>query len=322
MKRFIRLTLSIVCCVLGLAASAQDVRVAAVLDTGVIALGDQTVLRLSAEVVRGKRVSLPALTDTISSKIVIAAAGKADTSDLKNGQDLIRIEQAYTITSFEPGLHQVPGFTFEADGKTYTTDPLPLQVTSVQVDTTKAIFDIKQPLGVSYTFLDWLSDNKVLVGAGLLLILLLGLLWYYFRRRKPAEKPVPQEPVLAAHVEALQKLDELNAKKLWQQGQVKAFYSDLTEILKIYLERRFRISAQEHTTDEILNALKGLEKVDGDLSAADRAALGQILSEADLVKFAKAVPAPGENDLRLAEAIAFVRATQLEAADHKGGQPR
>jgi hypothetical protein len=286
---------------------AQDIKVNARLDKTSILLGDQTVLYLSAELPSNGMVSFPLLADTLSAKVQIVSAGKTDTLTDKNRPGLKLISRSYVITSFDPGLQMVPALVFQSGGKNYATEALPLEVKAVAVDTTKAIYDIKQPLAVSYTFMDWLRDNWHWVIAGGVVLLVLFGLWYYLRKiRKPrpvAEKRVPLVPL---HVTALEQLAALKEKKLWQQGEVKAYYSELTDIIRIYLEKRYLISAQEQTSEEILSGLKAVK-----MPEESRNSLKEMLLLADLVKFAKAQPAGQENERSLDDAIGFIKHTRM-----------
>jgi len=296
---------------------AQNIKVNARLDTGVILLGDQTVLRLSAELPKGTPVIFPLLGDTLSAKVQIVSAGRTDTLPDQHDPAVLRISRAYTVTSFDPGMQVVPALVFQSGGKTYATEALPLEVQSVKVDTTKAIYDIKQPLAVSYTFLDWLKDHWHWVVIGLMVLLVLLGAWFYFRKiRKPKPVVLKPEPLRPAHVKALELLDVLEQKKLWQQGQVKAYYIELTDIVRDYLEQRYGIHALEQTTDEILSSLS--DRAAADLSADSRNVLKELLLLADLVKFAKFQPSNADNVRCLEEARRFV--SNVAVAQQKGSE--
>lgn len=286
----------------------QEIKVSAKLDKTSILLGDQTVLRLSAEVPLKTSVQFPLLSDTLSAKVQIVSAGKTDTVTDRNRPGIQLISTAYTITSFDAGLQMVPALVFESAGKVYTTEALPLEVKEIKVDTTKAIYDIKQPLAVSYTWMDWLMDEWLRVVLAFVGILALAGAWLYYKKvikQKPVVKKT--EPVPAAHIFALNQLAALRDKKLWQQGEVKLYYSELTDIVRVYLERQYQIHAQEQTSDEILVTLKGMK-----LSGDSKGILKEILKLADLVKFAKAQPVAIENEESLEQAIRFVTNTQSE----------
>jgi len=284
---------------------AQEVKVAAKLEKASILMGDQTVLRLNASVPKGTELSFPLLADTLSSKVLIVSAGRTDTAMDKGGARLL--SRSYVITAFEPGVQVVPALTFRSGDKTFATEALPLEVKGVAVDTTKAVYDIKQPMVVSYTMIDWLQDNWHWLVIGLAILVLLVVSWIY-RKKLMREKPVvvqKAEPEKPAHERALEQLKVLDGRNLWQQGEVKGYYIELTEIIRLYLERRYGIHAQEQTTDEILKSLEGKE-----LPGASRTSLRELLVQADLVKFAKAVPVGAENVLSMQWAVRFVEDTK------------
>jgi hypothetical protein len=287
-------------------SNAQDIKVEAKLDKSTIVLGDQTILRLSAQLPVNDKISFPVLADTISSKIQIVEVGKTDTIADKNNPAVRTISRQYTITSFDAGLQTIPAFSLQVNAQSFKTDPLPLQVTSVAVDTTKAIYDIKQPLAVRYSFFDWLRDHWQWVVVSLLGILLIaGLLYYLWQKRK--NKPVfaVVKPLVPADVTALNKLVVLRDKKLWQQEEVKQYHIELTDILREYLEKRYHIKALEQTSDEIFAGLRHMEIAD-----QNRNKLRQILMLADLVKFAKGKPSNSENEQSIENAISFVTDTK------------
>ena len=286
--------------------NAQDIKVEARLDKSTIALGDQTILRLSAQVPVNNKVGFPALADTISSKIQIVEAGITDTIADKTNPKVVTISRPYTITSFDAGLQTIPAFSLQVNAQSFKTDPLPLQVTAVAVDTTKGIYDIKQPLAVKYSFLDWLRDHWPWVVISLVAILLIaGLIFYLWQKRK--NKPVKLEvkPLVPADVTALNKLAALRDKKLLEQEEVKQYHIELTDILREYLEKRYHVKALEQTSEEIFASLRGMEITD-----QNRSKLRQILMLADLVKFAKGKPLNSENEQSIENAIGFVTDTK------------
>jgi hypothetical protein len=302
MKQYFKACLLLVLASFSDAVSAQEVTVNAKLDKPTILLGDQTVLRLTANLPAGGKVVFPLLSDTLSSKVQVVSVGKLDT--LKDQSGRWTISQAYTITAFDAGVQTIPAFEFKTESASLKTDPIPLQVEAVKVDTTKAIYDIKQPLAVQYGFMDWLRDNSVKVLLGLLLIIVLIGVWFYYKKRKKKEPVIVEvKSMVPAHVQALNKLAELRDKKLWQQDQVKQYHSELTDIVREFLEKRYKIRAMEQTSDEIFSGIRHLE-----ISEENRNQLRQILMLADLVKFAKQKPLNTDNDQSMDNAIGFVTA--------------
>jgi hypothetical protein len=286
-------------------SNAQSVQVDAGLDKVSMPIGDQTVLHLSARFPAKTVLSFPVLADSIAGKIQIVKS-KDDTSFDQADKNIEIINRKYTITSFDTGTYVIPAYTFKNKADSFQTHPLTLQILSVAVDTTKGIYDIKQPFAVNYTFVDWVKDHWLWIVIPLAIILIGGYLFYYLRKRPKAEEPVKEIiPVKPAYDIALAKLYELRNKKLWQQDEVKTYYSELSDVLREYLEKRYRINALEQTTDEIFVALRHAS-----LSADNRKTLKQILTLADLVKFAKEKPLPDENEQSIESAIGFVTQTK------------
>ncbi|MDR3695980.1 BatD family protein [Mucilaginibacter sp.] len=295
---------------------AQNIQAEAKLQQYTIRIGDQTKLFLSVHQPAKEHVNFPKLTDTIISKIQVVSINKPDTTYDQNDHRSLTVTQSYTITSFDAGTYTIPSFSIGTAGGVLKTNTLTLQVETVKVDTTKAIYDIKQPISVSYTFLDWLKDNWYWVVLPLLAIaLIIGLIWYL--RKRPKAEPVVQvsKPAIPPHVIALNQLKELKGKKLWQQEEVKQYHIELSDIIREYLEKRYAIKTHEKTTDEIFAGLKRIVITD-----ENKGKLKQILVLADLVKFAKEKPLPAENEESLEIAIDFVVATkQPEKPAMEGG---
>jgi len=163
-----------------------------------------------------------------------------------------------------------------------------------------------------------LGRNCSLFLWGLLAILIIATaiyLYYRIKNKKPII-PIPEKPQDPPYVIALRELNLLKDKKLWQKQQYKQYYSELTDILRIYLEKQFQIPAMESLSYEIIQYLK--EKMFNEDLIKNMQAL---LTTADFVKFAKATPLPDENDWHWKNAIAFVEQTKpinLEEKETKG----
>jgi hypothetical protein len=288
-------------------AGAQNIQVEAKLKQYTIRIGDQTKLFLSVHQPAKQHVDFPKLADTLVSKVQIVNVGKTDTTTDKSDPGNITVIQNYTITSFDAGTYTIPPFSVGTPAGVLKTNELTLQVETVKVDTTKAIYDIKQPLAVTYTFFDWLKDNWLWVALGIAAILgIIGLLWYLTKRpKKEVVVEVVKQPGLPPHVIAINKLKELRERKLWQEGEIKQYYIELSDVLREYLEKRYAIKTHEKTTDEIFDSLKRIS-----ITAENRKTLKDILVLSDLVKFAKEKPLPPENEQCMDNAIRFVSATQ------------
>jgi hypothetical protein len=135
---------------------------------------------------------------------------------------------------------------------------------------------------------------------------LAGIITWFILERKKKKKPVDEKFLLPPHVWALKELDKLNQKKLWQSGEVKSYYSELTDIARTYIELRYKIPAMEKTTDELLSSMhKGM------LKQSLKKEVNEVLVLSDFVKFAKAQPDFIENENSLKIIKDFIDKTKL-----------
>ncbi|MCW8897499.1 MAG: BatD family protein [Flavobacteriales bacterium] len=284
---------------------SQNLAVKAVLDTNFLMIGEQTQLHFIATYQdKNTQILFPQLNDTIIKEIEVLSKSPIDTS-VADANGLFAQAQSLLITSFDSGYYVIPPFQFIVNGDTIESDPLLLEVQSMEVDTANAIFDIKQPLSEPFSIKDWLKDNWVWLAAILAALIGIFFLVRYLRREKPVveEKIIPKIPV---HEIALEKLRQLNEQQLWQNGRIKAYHSEISEILREYIEERYQVNALEETTSEIMHGLR-LHQIPEELKLK----LSQTLTLADLVKFAKEQPLANENENSLTNAIEFVEATKM-----------
>ena len=108
---------------------------------------------------------------------------------------------------------------------------------------------------------------------------------------------------------ALEKLDEIKAQKIWKDGKIKEYQTELTDVVREYIGRRFGVQSTEKTSDETLRAMKPL--IEKDLFER----LKGMLQLADLVKFAKWHTTPDENESALTTAYDFVNETKEVPSD-------
>ena len=143
------------------------------------------------------------------------------------------------------------------------------------------------------------------VGALLIVGALFLLIRHLQRRGKRLSDLFKPAPPVPAHIVAIEALEKLHNEKLWQNDKHKLYYSGLSDILRTYLSGRFEVGAMEMTTDEIADALRGME-----VEQKQKMDLLAVLRDADLVKFAKATPEAEENELAYHKAYHFVEETK------------
>jgi hypothetical protein len=220
--------------------------------------------------------------------------------------------KTFGLTQFDSGVYTIPRQKINLGGKLFYTDSLEVQVNPVLVDTTKQkLFDIKPLTEVEK------SPSGFWGGFALFMLIFLGssgLLYWFVWRKKPlseAEKIAALKPYERAKL-ALEKLDE---EQYFQNEEIKTYYSDLTLILRQYLDEKVYEQSLESTTDELVLRLKTLKEANQiTLSPETIRNIETILKRADLVKFAKSKP-----DFQLAR---FDKSTiELEIDHVKEGLP-
>jgi hypothetical protein len=236
--------------------------------------------------------------------VEVVEISKIDTTDIGNNR--IQIKYDYNITSFDENLYQLPPFRVVSGVDTFASQSLALKVSTIQVDTlhTDQFFDIKPVMEPDFVWKDYLSTALSILG-GLLLVALIIYLVYRLKNQKPIIAIKRQPKVtLPPHVEAIQALDAIKFKKLWQQGKEKEYYSEVSDVVRNYIDRRFGVNAMEMTSGETLLAVRNISDVD---FVFDN--LKQMLFVSDMVKFAKYHPMPEENELSIGNAYLFVNST-------------
>lgn len=213
------------------------------------------------------------------------------------------LQQRFLITSFDTGyiaINPLPYVFQAADGQLDTafTNDLLLHVNAIPVGDDNELRPIKPIIEEPLNWLDFWP---------LYLIVALGSIVYavYVNRKRRQRQAPPPPPPPPADVIALRALDALEEKNLWQQDLTKEYYSELTRILREYLEGRFDVQAMEMTTRQITTAL--LKRTDFDQNQAKE--LSQLLQLSDLVKFARARPAVELHAEGLARVRTFVEET-------------
>ncbi|MBS1566829.1 MAG: LPXTG cell wall anchor domain-containing protein [Bacteroidetes bacterium] len=263
---------------------SQDITVRASIDRNKILIGEPIRLNLEANVPNGTEAGWFPL-DSLS-HFEFIEKGKIDTAATANGRTF---KQTVTITSFDSGRWVVPSLPMQSGNKAYLTDSLPVSVAFSNFNPQQDYHDIKDILDVpnpNTGYINW-------VIAGLVLLSAAGLVYFL---RKKAARPVQAVAVarpiskLSPLQEAMQSLDELAGQAMSANGEAKAFYTKLNDILRWYLYRRAGLQTMEKTSSELLMQLRQYN-----LPSDAMGRLSQALRTGDAVKFAKYQPAGAEN---------------------------
>lgn len=319
-------------CLLSASLFAQKATVRATVQPSDILIGEQAVVTLEAIVPQGASPIFPIYKDTLVTGIEVLKMDDPDT--LKN--EVWTISQRYLITSFDSALYHIPYMEIIEGTDTIKSNDFGFKVTSPQLsDSTLAyleklqksetdsidfeklgIHDIKPVMSEEFVWTDYLDYFLI----PLLVIIVFALIfaaYYFITRKKKKGYYFAPKVVLPPHVVAVNALDKLKERKLTQVGKEKEYYTELTDILRQYIEDRYNINAPEMLTNDILRAVNLATG-----SQSSSGSLEQILHLADLVKFAKFTPLQNENDLSMMNAYLFVNQTKQEDPKlDKDGKP-
>jgi hypothetical protein len=286
---------------------AQSINFTAEVDTNKILIGDQITLQLKASLSKENPYLWPVFPDTIEG-LELVGASKLDTSK-KNGN--WTLTQKLLITSFDSGYFVLPPFTFSSNGQSVSTEAIGIAVGFPELSEEQDYFDIKDPLSVQrnwWTILWW--SMGIL---GILALISLSIL-ILIRRKRGLRKTAPKI-VIPPYEEALKELEKLEAEQLWQKGEIKIYYSRVSDILRAYIQKQLGIPAMENTAEEVIESL-----MYENLPSEYFAKLKQMLRLSSLVKFAKAKPSPSENEIATKLVREFVELTRPRPSEEKAAE--
>lgn len=222
----------------------------------------------------------------------------------------LKLRKSYMMAAFQEGIHNMLPEVMYFDKNIIDTlqgdDTLKLLVTTFQIDSTShTIFDLKPQrtlkfkMGEISGYITWTIITIIILVA--LYFVAKRILAHYGKSFSDIFKPAPPLP---PHEIALRDLKRLHSERLWQEGKHKQYYSGLTDILRAYIAGQFNVGALEMTSDEIIEAMRGVE-----LPQKQAMDLTELLRDADLVKFAKAMPEAEANEAAYTMALNFVEQT-------------
>ncbi|WP_047548674.1 BatD family protein [Psychroserpens sp. Hel_I_66] len=253
------------------------------IDTTKIRIGEQITYRINVEADTTDLVVFPEGQTFMPLEVI--ESYKIDTTKNTIKFQLIK---KYGLTQFDSGSYTIPKQKIIIGTKTYFTDSLRVEVRTIPVDTTKQkLYDIKPMIKVDKAASKWWLYALIIV---LALALIGFILYWLIWRKKPLseEEKIAQLPPYDRAKLALKKLDESD---YLQKSELKGYYSELTFIIRKYLDEKVYDRALESTTDELVSRLNMLRDANQiELSNDDINNIETILKRADLVKFAKSAP--------------------------------
>ena len=281
--------------------NAQNISVSATTDTTIYKVGDFIKYQIEITHEKGIVVYLPSVKDSIKTLDFIQTL-PAEKNEANNK---VIERYRFIFSKYDSVQVTIPSVTiayteWNSVKKNIKTNPITITVRTLPVNTQEDIRDIKEPLKLP---LNWLL-------IGLIVFLIFALLvaayfiYRYYKKKNALKENIQPEVKIPPHEVALTKLAELEQKKLWQNGLVKQFHSEVTEIVRQYFEDRFNFRALEMTSAEILAVLSFTEEGKKIVGTSEN-----FFSNADLVKFAKFEPMPKINEEMMKQAYDIVNQT-------------
>lgn len=259
---------------------AQQKQVETSIDTTKNKIGAEFKLTLKTVVSSKSKVVFPKL-KTIGPLEVIQSY-PIDTVKKDGNYELIK---KYGLTQFDSGKYTIPSIKILIDKKPYLSDSIRVEVANVKVDTLQQkMYDIKDITGPE-------SNNDWLIYLLIILVIIgIGAFVYWFVKKRQ-QKKITEEVYKTPIEKATSLLNNLEQKELVQKGEIKEYYSELTDIARNYIEEAIHIPAMESTTSELIQAIRTAStKKKMTLTPETVENLERVLRQADLVKFAKSKP--------------------------------
>lgn len=289
--------------------NAQSIIATATTDSSDYLVGDYIKFTIKVEHDESIRVSPPTLTDKLGSLEVVKVLPV--TLDEEN-----KFQQFnYIISGYDSARIVIPPIPItyfvenNSEPQTTETNEVVVFIHTLEVVPNSDIKDVKQPVRISIDWVFWL----LLIFIVAILIIVAYLLYRKYKKPEEEIRIIKRTPPTPIHIMALKALDKLKDKKLWQQGKVKEYHSELTGIIRKYFEDRYHFNSLEMTTSENLNVLNRIMDNQKLIDTTEK-----FLQNADMVKFAKFEPMPSINEEMLKQAYDIVEKTKPDEVNEMG----
>ena len=289
--------------------SHAQVQVTASVDSTKILIGGRSHYFLTVYAPKGTKISFPEFNNKkeIISDVEVLSA-KSDTADANSK---VRIRRIYTITAWDAKRYTIPAQKVIVGGATKTTGNVALDVQAVPIDTVKSTpmppDDIQK---VPFSWGEWVPVILVIV----LALILICFVFYLYKIlcHKKNGRALKKTRALSYYEQAKHDLSEIAANKMLYAEQ-KAYYTDVTNVLRKYISQRYNINALEMTSHEILESMKDV---------CDVSELKVVFNTADLVKFAKYSTDANDMTYYLDSIVHFIDSTKVEVPKDVVEEPK
>ena len=195
--------------------------------------------------------------------------------------------QYLTVTSFDSGSWSIPRLPFSAGNKKYFSDSIRIEVGYTRIDPNKDYHDIKDIIDIPNPYAKWIVWVVAVVTIGALVL----VVWLVRKKKIWKVLGGVMAPRLSPYEEAIRQLEELERQHLPENGSVKAYYTQLSDIFRLYLFRRMGISSLAETSEELIGQIRRLP-----VSGEQFSDMAEMLRMSDFVKFAKYQPGLSDSE--------------------------
>ncbi len=272
-----------------------------------IFIGEQITLKLSVE--RAKAgITWFSFPDSLN-HIEVVKRSKIDT--VLNGS-FTNYSQTILITSFDSGRWEFPPLSLP--GINQSTLPISIDVLPVDVSKLQDYNDIKDIEEVKQEN-DWFITGIIIA---ITLISIAAIYWLLIKKKKAVPINTGLKGRLSPLEWAMAELNKLNGYNLGAPGEVKKYYSDLTNISRTFFNMQLQQHSLQQTTDEWMVNLQSLS-----VDNATKTSFFQFLRQADAVKFAKYLPPQKENETSVGAIKQMLqKVSLLDSAVYSNYQPK
>lgn len=261
---------------------AQQKQVETSIDTTKNKIGAEFKLTLKTVVSSTAKVEFPKLKNIGPLEVIQSYPIDTVKKDASN-YELIK---KYGLTQFDSGRYTIPSIKILIDKKPFYSDSIKVEVANVKVDTLQQkMYDIKDIASADEGMGNWWIYVLIVLA-----IIGIGAFVYWYVKKRQLKK-IEEEVYKTPIEKATSLLNNLEQKELVQKGEIKEYYSELTDIARNYIEEAIHIPAMESTTSELIQAIRvASTQKKMTLTPETVENLERVLRQADLVKFAKSKP--------------------------------
>jgi hypothetical protein len=257
----------------------QLVNVNANVDKARATIGDKINYKIIVDFPEGIEVFFPETKEKVGDLTVKNFA----VNDIEKEQGRTIREHNYILETYKAGSYIIPAFDIKYKEKLKNevevakTPEIFIEIATTLDADASDVRDITPPVGLDKNYFRLYIIIAIVLGV----LALVAIVLHYVYNRKNRETESIAEP-LSAHQIAYNELESLRAMNLISKGQIKEYYYRLSNIVRHYIENRFKLMAPERTTEEFLAEMMVTTRLTED----HKKLVEDFLEHCDMVKFA------------------------------------